>query len=41
VSGLKPIQGFFFKNIGRMVQECWDDAGRENIGGRWKREVSR
>jgi len=31
----------FFKNIGGTAQECWNDAGRENVGEGWEREVFR
>ncbi|KAF2101926.1 hypothetical protein NA57DRAFT_33789 [Rhizodiscina lignyota] len=29
----------FFKNIGGTVQGCWDDAGRENVGDGWERDI--
>ena len=31
----------FFENIGGTVQKCWNDAGRENVGEEWEREVFR
>jgi len=30
-----------FENIGETVQECWDDAGRENVGEGWEQEIFR
>ncbi|MCJ1364425.1 hypothetical protein MMC16_003536 [Acarospora aff. strigata] len=29
----------FFKNIGGTVQQCWDDAGRVNVGDGWEGNV--
>jgi len=29
----------FFKNIGGTVQECWDDAGKVNVGDGWEDKV--
>ncbi|KAI9874781.1 MAG: hypothetical protein M1830_009297, partial [Pleopsidium flavum] len=29
----------FFGNIGGTVQECWDDAGKVNVGGGWEEKV--
>ncbi|KAI9875641.1 MAG: hypothetical protein M1830_008153 [Pleopsidium flavum] len=29
----------FFSNIGGTVQECWDDAGKVNVGGDWEEKV--
>lgn len=31
----------FFKNIGGTVQECWDDAGKVNVGEGWEEDVFR
>lgn len=29
----------FFKNIGGTVQDCWDDAGKVNVGEAWEKNV--
>lgn len=29
----------FFGNIGGTVQECWDDAGKENVGDGWEQNI--
>jgi 3-hydroxyacyl-CoA dehydrogenase len=31
----------FFGNIGQTVQECWDDAGKVNVGEGWEEDVFR
>ncbi|KAL1632076.1 hypothetical protein SLS56_003965 [Neofusicoccum ribis] len=31
----------FFKNIGGTVQGCWDDSGKESVGGGWEPNVFR
>ncbi|KAF1963398.1 3-hydroxyacyl-CoA dehydrogenase [Byssothecium circinans] len=38
--GVAGLEGFF-KNIGGTVQECWDDAGRVNVGKNegWEEKV--
>ncbi len=38
--GAGGLEGFM-KNIGGTVQACWDDAGRENVGESWQKEVFR
>jgi 3-hydroxyacyl-CoA dehydrogenase len=38
--GAGGLEGFM-KNIGGTVQACWDDAGRENVGDGWEKEVFR
>ncbi|KAI9794476.1 MAG: hypothetical protein M1833_000389 [Piccolia ochrophora] len=31
----------FFQNIGGTVQECWEDAGQLDVGGRWEAALFR
>ena len=39
--GEAGLEGFF-KNIGGTVQDCWDDAGRVNVGeGGWEEDLFR
>ena len=38
--GPDGLEGFF-RNIGKTVQACWDDAGQVNIGEGWEVEIFR
>ncbi|OCL01261.1 hypothetical protein AOQ84DRAFT_401903 [Glonium stellatum] len=36
--GVGGLEGFF-RNIGGTVQECWDDAGKLNVGEGWEESI--
>lgn len=38
--GAGGLEGFF-KNIGATVQDCWNDAGKPNVGEGWEERVFR
>jgi len=36
--GKGGLEGFF-KNIGGTVQACWEDAGKDEVGGGWEEDI--